>query len=91
MQLKTKCFFIRKNYNYIPSKLSSFFITVAQIASRPWGGFNINNIRKQYRYAFHNNRIPHDTSGESNSEPLPEEEGDDDDEDEEEEEEPARE
>ncbi len=67
-------FYIRKtNYNYIPSKLSGFFITIAQLASRPWGGFDVNNIRKQYRYAFHNNRIPDDTSGDSNGDPTADE------------------
>ena len=59
----------------MPRKLSDFFITVAQIASRPWGGFNVENVRKQYRYSFHNNRIPDDSNGSDETE------GHDDDED----------
>ncbi len=59
---------------------------MAQFASRPWGGFNIANVRKQYRYAFHNNRIPQDRNGESTEESQGDDDnGDDEDEDAEEE------
>ncbi len=60
-------YFSSKHYNYIPKKLSTFFMTVAQFASRPWGGFDVANVKKQYRYAFHNNRIPADSNGESSN------------------------
>ena len=66
----------KRTRRYIPKVLAGFFITTAEQACRPWGGFDLVAVRRQLRYAFHNNRIPAESSGSDETLPAGDQEGD---------------